>query len=127
MRGCTIVRCSALAPCSAAVAWRSRMSRAGTTRAAAVPSGALARTRSISLVAALLARDDRARVDSGRPASARARRVMTAQAREALAADPRRSLGDLARELAVSPHHLSRVFRAGTGETISRHRIRLRT
>ena len=29
--------------------------------------------------------------------------------------------------LAVSPHHLSRIFRAGTGHTISRHRMRLRT
>ncbi|HEX8856251.1 MAG TPA: AraC family transcriptional regulator, partial [Thermoleophilaceae bacterium] len=28
--------------------------------------------------------------------------------------------------LAVSPHHLSRTFRALTGHTVSRHRMRLR-
>ena len=28
--------------------------------------------------------------------------------------------------MAVSPHHLSRVFRALTGVTVSRHRMRLR-
>ena len=33
----------------------------------------------------------------------------------------------LARRLAVSPHHLSRVFVAETGETISRYRNRVRT
>jgi AraC-like DNA-binding protein len=47
-------------------------------------------------------------------------------ARYALASDPSRSLPALARELAVSPHHLSRVFRANTGQTISRHRLLLR-
>jgi AraC-like DNA-binding protein len=31
------------------------------------------------------------------------------------------------RELSVSPHHLSRVFSASTGHTISRHRMRLPT
>jgi AraC-like DNA-binding protein len=46
--------------------------------------------------------------------------------REALAADPDRSLQDLARDLAVSPHHLSRVFSAANGSTVSRHRMRLR-
>jgi AraC-like DNA-binding protein len=46
--------------------------------------------------------------------------------REALAADPHRSLPRLARELAVSPHHLSRIFSSATGTTISRHRLRLR-
>ena len=32
-----------------------------------------------------------------------------------------------ARALALSPHHLSRVFHASTGHTIARHRMRLRT
>ena len=32
----------------------------------------------------------------------------------------------LAQRIAVSPHHLSRVFKAETGETISRYRNRLR-
>jgi transcriptional regulator GlxA family with amidase domain len=47
-------------------------------------------------------------------------------AREALTAEPDRSLQDLAGTLAVSPHHLSRIFHAATGHTISRHRMRLR-
>jgi AraC-like DNA-binding protein len=46
--------------------------------------------------------------------------------REALADDPGRSLADMAGLLAVSPHHLSRVFRATAGHTISRQRIALR-
>jgi transcriptional regulator GlxA family with amidase domain len=50
-----------------------------------------------------------------------------AGARELLAADPDRSLPALARALAVSPHHLSRVFHSAPGHTISRHRMRLRT
>jgi AraC-like DNA-binding protein len=37
-----------------------------------------------------------------------------------------RSLLDLAQALAVSPHHLSRIFRQATGHTIARHRMRLR-
>jgi AraC-like DNA-binding protein len=65
-------------------------------------------------------------VAAGRPATARARRALADGVREALAEDPRRSLPDLARLLAVSPHHLSRVFRAAAGHTISRHRIALR-
>ena len=46
--------------------------------------------------------------------------------RERLAADPGWSLQELAGDLAVSPHHLSRTFRAQTGETIARHRMRIR-
>jgi AraC-like DNA-binding protein len=65
-------------------------------------------------------------VASGRPTTARARRAVADGAREILAEDPERSLGQLARGLAVSPHHLSRVFRAVTGNTVSRHRMRLR-
>jgi AraC-like DNA-binding protein len=65
------------------------------------------------------------RVAAGRPSTVRARRALVTGARELLAHDPGRSIVDLARELAVSPHHLSRTFRAGTGHTISRHRMRL--
>jgi AraC-like DNA-binding protein len=83
--------------------------------------------RAISLVATALEQSDPARVASGRPAGVRARRQLTDAAREALSADPGRSLPALAGELAVSPHHLSRVFRAVHGSTISRHRMRLRT
>ncbi len=40
--------------------------------------------------------------------------------------DPDTSLPGLARTLAVSPHHLSRVFRSICGHSIARHRMRLR-
>jgi AraC-like DNA-binding protein len=82
--------------------------------------------RAVVLAARTLEQADPQRVASGRPATARARRLLSDGAREALADDPDRSLADLARELAVSPHHLSRVFRAATGRTIARHRMRLR-
>jgi AraC-like DNA-binding protein len=62
-----------------------------------------------------------------RPGTDEARRRAVAGVREALAADPDLSLAQLARELSISPHHLSRTFRAQTGETIARHRMRLRT
>jgi AraC-like DNA-binding protein len=48
------------------------------------------------------------------------------RAREAIAADPTLGLPDLARIVSVSPHHLSRTFRAQTGETVSRYRNRIR-
>jgi AraC-like DNA-binding protein len=82
--------------------------------------------RAIGLAANALERGDPRRVGSGRPSTARSRRVLVEGARELLAADPDRSLADLARTLAVSPHHLSRIFHAATGHTISRHRMRLR-
>jgi AraC-like DNA-binding protein len=66
------------------------------------------------------------RIASGRPATARGRRVLADGVREALAERPERSLTELADELAVSPHHLSRVFREQTGHTVARHRMRLR-
>ncbi|HET7855181.1 MAG TPA: AraC family transcriptional regulator [Gaiellaceae bacterium] len=82
--------------------------------------------RALALAADALEQDDPRPVAAGRPRTARARRALVAAAREALASDPRRSLPQLARELAVSAHHLSRVFSSGTGTTISRHRLRLR-
>jgi AraC-like DNA-binding protein len=82
--------------------------------------------RAIALAARALEQDDPRPVAAGRPATAQARRALVAGAREALAADPQSSLSQLARELAVSPHHLSRIFSSATGTTISRHRIRLR-
>jgi AraC-like DNA-binding protein len=48
-------------------------------------------------------------------------------ARELMAIDPGRPLPELARRLAVSPYHLSRVFHRTAGVTLSRYRIRLRT
>jgi AraC-like DNA-binding protein len=82
--------------------------------------------RALALAATTLERDDAARVASGRPATERARRAVVDDARERLLADPDQSLPELARRVAVSPHHLSRLFRALTGQTVSRHRLRLR-
>jgi AraC-like DNA-binding protein len=82
--------------------------------------------RTLSLVAAMLEQVDPARVASGRPSTIRARRALVDSAREALAADPDRSLADLAATLNVSAHHLSRIFHTATGHTIARHRMRLR-
>jgi len=67
-----------------------------------------------------------ARVEPGRAATARARRALVDDAREALAVDPDHSLADLAATLNVSATHLSRLLRAATGHTIARHRMRLR-
>jgi AraC-like DNA-binding protein len=81
----------------------------------------------IALTAKALEGADAERVASRGPTTSSMRQALADAAREALAADPNRALIDLADELAVSPHHLSRVFRSLTGETISRHRMRLRT
>ena len=82
--------------------------------------------RALVLTARVLEGADRRRVAAGDPRSARRRRALVDSAREALAAAPGRSLPELAHELSVSPHHLSRIFRSITGHTISRHRMRLR-
>jgi AraC-like DNA-binding protein len=83
--------------------------------------------RAIVLSASALEQVEERRVAAGRPATTRARRAVADGVREILAEHPERSLPELARELSVSPHHLSRVFRAMTGHTVSRHRMRLRT
>jgi AraC-like DNA-binding protein len=83
--------------------------------------------RAITLAAGALATAAPERLARGAPSrTARAHRALADGVREALAADPDRSLPDLARGLAVSPHHLSRVFRAQAGTTIAAHRLRLR-
>jgi AraC-like DNA-binding protein len=82
--------------------------------------------RSIRLAAQALETAHDASVHSGRPATERARRALVDGVRQTLASEPGHSLMDLARMLAVSPHHLSRVFHSLTGETISRYRMRLR-
>jgi AraC-like DNA-binding protein len=82
--------------------------------------------RALALSARALEQADPRRVAAGRPSTVRARAASVDGAREALAADPSRSLSHLAAELYLSPHHLSRIFRSVTGETISRHRMRLR-
>jgi AraC-like DNA-binding protein len=82
--------------------------------------------RAVTVAAATLEQVDSDRVAAGQPATARARRILVDGARDLLAAEPGCPLPKLARTLAVSPHHLSRIFRAATGHTISRHRMRLR-
>jgi AraC-like DNA-binding protein len=67
----------------------------------------------------------------GRPAPPRrrsrvSRRQLVDRAREALIIDTTLTVPELGRLLDCSPHHLSRVFRAETGTTISAHRVRLR-
>jgi len=83
--------------------------------------------RTILLLTATLEGSSRRRARSGRPATEHARRRLVEDAREVLAADPGLPLPTLAARLAVSPHHLSRLFGAATGHTISRHRMHLRT
>jgi AraC-like DNA-binding protein len=82
--------------------------------------------RAIGLAAWTLEAADPQRVASGRPATARSRKALADGARELLAAEPGLPLPELARRLSVSPHHLSWVFRAQTGHTVARHRMRLR-
>jgi AraC-like DNA-binding protein len=80
----------------------------------------------IGLLAAVLAVGDQERVDAGKPARGSERQAIVDRARESLAADAGQTLTGLARLLAVSPHHLSRIFRRSTGHTVSRYRLRLR-
>jgi AraC-like DNA-binding protein len=80
----------------------------------------------VNLASSVLARSAPKRVDSGRPTTATARRRLVAEAREALVENPRAGVIELSRRVAVSPHHLSRVFKAETGLTISQYRNRLR-
>jgi AraC-like DNA-binding protein len=82
--------------------------------------------RALSTAARAFEAPDPRRPPARRPSTTRARNAMVSGVREALAAEPELSLVDLARELAVSPHHLSRVFHRATGHTIARHRMRLR-
>jgi AraC-like DNA-binding protein len=62
----------------------------------------------------------------GVPRRKRLRRELADAAREALAADITLGHAELARRLCVSPAHLSRTFRAHSGETLARYRNRLR-
>jgi AraC-like DNA-binding protein len=80
----------------------------------------------VAVVAGALGHVDEHRVAAGRPATAALRRRLVDGARELILVDPRIALVALGRRLAVSPHHLSRVFVAETGETISRYRNRIR-
>ncbi|MCX5202900.1 AraC family transcriptional regulator [Streptomyces sp. NBC_00237] len=67
------------------------------------------------------------RLASGRPRrTAAARTALVDAARGALAQDLGIGLTALGREVGCSPHHLSRIFRAGTGVPLARYRNRLR-
>ena len=63
---------------------------------------------------------------TARPSTAALYRRLTDRVREALGEDPHLGLTELASMNAVSIYHLSRVFRAVTGTTLSRYRTRLR-
>jgi AraC-like DNA-binding protein len=78
----------------------------------------------IALLTSVLSRRMPARL--ARPSTAAARRALAADAREALAIDPSLGLVELGRLVGSSPHHLSRVFRAEVGVTVSDYRRRLR-
>jgi AraC-like DNA-binding protein len=82
--------------------------------------------RSVLVLARLLERAEPARVAAGRPSTVAARRRAVEATRELLAGKPCLSLLGLAREVAVSPHHLSRTFSHATGSSITRYRNRLR-
>ena len=79
------------------------------------------------LVGTVLSQHVPRRVESGRPATAAARRRLAFAAREALTAHPEPlGLRDIAQLVGSSPWHLSRVFQAETGQTLTGFRNRLR-
>jgi AraC-like DNA-binding protein len=80
----------------------------------------------VELLASVLGRLAPLRLAAGRPATAAARRSLAADAREALALDASLGLVALGRVVGASPHHLSRVFRAEVGVSVSMYRRRLR-
>lgn len=82
--------------------------------------------RVAQVVSSLLGQVHPARVGAGGPATVASRARLVADTREALAADPSLSLLELAGLVAVSPHHLSRIFKTHAGETVTRYRNRLR-
>jgi AraC-like DNA-binding protein len=80
----------------------------------------------VVLLAGILERAHPARAASGRPSTAAVRRRGVEDARELLSSNHRLGLFDLARAVAISPHHLSRIFTELTGSSISRYRNRIR-
>jgi AraC-like DNA-binding protein len=82
--------------------------------------------RALVLLATVLERAHPGRVAAGRPSTAAARKRAVDATREVLAERPAVGLLELARAVAVSPHHLSRIFSDCAGEPISRYRNRIR-
>jgi AraC-like DNA-binding protein len=84
--------------------------------------------RAATLVSAVLdGRDGQDRDDLGRPGTSAARHRLVNRTREALMAAPSMGLVELSRAVGSSPHHLSRVFRAEMGQTLTAYRNGLRT
>jgi len=101
--------------------------RALSTRARRGAGGLELGERVARLAGAALAQRLPERVASGRPATAAARRRLADTTREVLTAVPDPlTLADLARQVGASPYHLSRVFQAETGLSLTRFRNRLR-
>ena len=82
--------------------------------------------RVVALAARLLGRLAPDRVESGRPRSAAARRRTVDEARAVLNDDPLLGLEEVSALVGCSPHHLSRVFAAATGMSLTRYRNGLR-
>lgn len=91
---------------------------------AALRRGEDADEHAIALAAGVLERLGAPR-SQPRPGERR-RRALADDAREALAVDPGLGLPALARQVGAAPHHLSRVFKAHTGHSITEHRRRQR-
>ena len=86
----------------------------------------ITRDQIAALLWAVLDRLNLPKAIAGREATAQQRRQIVDTVRETLALDPRIRVVQLARQAAVSPHHLSRIFAAETGQTISAYRNCLR-
>jgi AraC-like DNA-binding protein len=82
--------------------------------------------RAVALVGAVLSDLAPAVVAAGLPVRGRRTGAIVDDVRQALAAEPALGLGELARSAGLSPYHVSRMFRHGSGLTISRYRTRLR-
>jgi AraC-like DNA-binding protein len=81
----------------------------------------------LDLVGTAIAQVQPARVAVGRPQSERVHARLVDDARQLLALDPSAAtLTGLAQQLSCSPYHLSRLFRARTGTTVSQYRLGLR-
>lgn len=89
-------------------------------------SGSIDEVGLMDLVAAVLECGAASRVTSTRPGTHIARRRIVDEARAYLSKDRDVGLAELAGRLAVSPHHLSRIFVEQTGQTFARYRIKLR-
>jgi AraC-like DNA-binding protein len=105
--------------------------RAGTVSVAAAEEEALTLVDAVLRAAALRGADRRGAPDASaarRAATRRARRELAEAVKEILARDPAAAvpLAALARSVAASPYHLTRVFHAEVGAPIHRYHLRLR-